>query len=582
MCVLLVGVPLSAVDEQKNLLITEIFSASTDDSKAEFIELYNPNDYPIDLTDWKVQYKSATGEQWQTKLTFDEFEAQPRGFVLLATEELNLEPEEFDFEFNSGLAASAGHIRLIQLVEVEDTDTGELSEEEKVHDVLGYGVAADSPETVPATEPAAGQSLKRIVDEDGLFIDTNDNSLDFEVSDDPTPTRTPSVEEAEPVEEPDPEEQPLPDEGTGNDQDYLSVEISELFIDPKSPQTDADDEFVELYNPSALEIDLDGYVIQTGSKLQYRFEITDIVLPAKSYIAFESRDSGLVLANSGGKAQVLAPDGSIVSELVAYEKAPIGESWSKIGTTYVFTNRVTPGQQNLSPHEDTASVASASSSSQTPKKRSYAKVVITELLPNPASPLLDKNDEFVELYNPNTFAVNVKDYKLKTGKSLATTQTLDDIILQPGQYVAIFSADSKMSLGNSGGQAQLLDPNGDSKSTAGEYSKAEDGLAWAFIGSKWQWTAKPTPAAKNVLQTKQDKIAQEQAANNQSSESGLTVSSSNPLAQPAAIPIESANLSVVAAAGVGTLFYGLYEFRRDISSTFHRARNYVSGRRKDS
>ena len=571
-----VVVPLRAQEDPKNLLITEVYVASTDDSKAEFIELYNPNDFPIELIDWEIQYKSATGENWQTKFIFEDSQAQPQGFVLLVTEELGLSEDEYDGLFNSGLAVSSGHVRIVQPVEVKD-ELGELIDEEFIHDTLGYGDAADGPEGFSAPSPEVSQSLKRLVDEDGLFIDTNDNSLDFEISDTPTPTRTLSVEETEETIQPeeDPEENP----GTGNDNvEYLQVEITELFIDPKSPQTDADDEFVELFNPNSQPVNLDGYIIQTGSKLQYRFEITDIVLKPKSYISFESRDSGLVLANSGGKAQVLAPDGSIAAELIAYEKAPSGQSWSKFSSGFAFTNRVTPGEANKPSLTEPTTTNTKTESKVT--KKSYPKVIITEVLPNPASPLLDKNDEYVEFYNPNTFAVNLEGYKLKTGKSLSTSQTLENIVLQPGQYVAVFSADSKMSLGNSGGSAHLQDPNGLVVSRISEYGKAEDGLSWALVSGKWQWTAKPTPAAKNVVQS----LEQKQASRQEESDSALTIQaqSGNPLAQPAAIPIESANMSVVAAAGVATLFYGLYEFRHDISNSFYRARTYVSNRRKDS
>ena len=104
--------PLHAENELQNVVITEVMTASIESAAAEFIELYNPNDISVQLTDWRVEYKSANGQNWHTKYTFEEFEAQPRGFILLATEELGLDENEVDGTFSGGLALAVGHIRI--------------------------------------------------------------------------------------------------------------------------------------------------------------------------------------------------------------------------------------------------------------------------------------------------------------------------------------------------------------------------------------------------------------------------------------------------------------------------------------
>ena len=131
-----------------------------------------------------------------------------------------------------------------------------------------------------------------------------------------------------------------------------------------------------------------------------------------------------------------------------------------------------------------------------PAEVAILPLVINELLPNPIVPQTDAEDEFVELFNPNNEAVNLKNYKLKT--SSANVIVLPDMILEPGKYATFLSKDKLVSVTNSGGTVRLLDKY-DKQLDSVDYLNVEEGRSYARFDGGWQWTLEPTPSAENIL-----------------------------------------------------------------------------------
>lgn len=385
--ILMVGFMLSAgvfaVEvEPQNVLIVEVQTASEASAGEEFVELHNPNDIPTDVTGWLLQYKSATGENWTTKAEL-EGEIEPRGRYLLATDDYS--EEEYDQEFSSGLAASAGHLRLVIPAETDE-------EEEFIHDQLGWGDTADSAEgDSPAEAPDKGESLKRIVDEDGYFIDTDVNFDDFEVSITPTPVSDPEPEDVEVIEDEvpvddeaidnediiDEEIEPVVEEGEGGvlgqtkePLSYPEVWITELFIDPSSPKTDAEDEFIEIFNPSKSAVQLKDYIIQTGNTFSRSFTIPELEVQPGQYLALYSLDTGLPLSNSGSQARILDPDGGELFKTDPYNKAKSDTSWIFLDGKWLWSAQSTPAAPNIVVVPASSSSRKKSSSSSSSRSKS--------------------------------------------------------------------------------------------------------------------------------------------------------------------------------------------------------------------
>lgn len=128
----------------------------------------------------------------------------------------------------------------------------------------------------------------------------------------------------------------------------------------------------------------------------------------------------------------------------------------------------------------------------------YANVYISELLPNPASPKTDSEDEFVELYNPNNDQVNLKNYVIQTGGDNQYHYTLPEITLGAHEYKSFYSGDTGLILGNTTSKARILAPNDEVVGESPAYEDVGEDEAWALIDSTWQVTNRPSPDAENL------------------------------------------------------------------------------------
>jgi len=197
-------------------------------------------------------------------------------------------------------------------------------------------------------------------------------------------------------------------------------------------------------------------------------------------------------------------------QTIQYQDAPEGQSWARFDDGWRWLNAPTPGEDNAST-EDVAptdldptefpAITPNDTDSQTTDVpvNSQPRVTITELLPNPAAPQTDENDEFVELYNPGIDALDLNGYKVQTGSNYSYSFTISSQTIAAGGYLVLTSRDTGLTLANSASQARLLDPNGITISQTDPYQDASEGAAWAWANDIWQWTTTPTPGTANII-----------------------------------------------------------------------------------
>ena len=213
--------------------------------------------------------------------------------------------------------------------------------------------------------------------------------------------------------------------------------------------------------------------------------------------------------------------------------------------------------------------------------------IINELLPNPAGTGNDGTDEYIELYNPNAASFDLSGFVLQTGATTKHNYTFPaDTMLAPQSFTAFYSADTKLSLSNTAGQAALVDPFGNVLNQTDPYGTAKDGVAWALANGKWYFTSVPTPNAANVI--KQAALASSKSTSSKSTSKssskttaaagGSSSGSSDPGASQVAqvTPVHPWTLAVVAALAVA---YGLYEYRLDVANRFYQFRKHRAARR---
>ena len=214
-------------------------------------------------------------------------------------------------------------------------------------------------------------------------------------------------------------------------------------------------------------------------------------------------------------------------------------------------------------------------------------VQLSELVANPASPGTDAEDEFIELYNPNSVGFDLSGFKLQyvsTTSSTVHSYTIPaGTIIDGKSFKAFYSSATHLSLSNSGGKVWLLDPLGTVMGESEVYGTAKEGQAWILAAGKWQWTTIPTPNAANKLavpvtsskaSTSKNPITALKGATTTSVSGGAT--NSSPASADEATPVHP---WILAAVVIAALLYGAYEYRTDLANYLHQLRRYRAARR---
>lgn len=122
---------------------------------------------------------------------------------------------------------------------------------------------------------------------------------------------------------------------------------------------------------------------------------------------------------------------------------------------------------------------------------------LTELLPN--APGSDTGNEFIEIYNPNDFAVDLSLYSLKIGvngeKSVAFP---NGMTIAAGEYRSFNDQQLKFTLVNSMSRVVLMGVDEIIYGDSGIYDSPPDGQSWSFISGVWQYTNRPTQGSSNM------------------------------------------------------------------------------------
>ncbi len=301
--------PLPPAPTYLPLQITEALpdpAAPQTDTADEFVELFNPNDQPVELSGYTLK----TGTNFERSIVLSANTILPGQYYIVTSGSSTLSL------VNSGTA-----VRLVDPLGVT------------VSDVPNYSQAV------------AGESW--ILVGDSWTWTTTPTPASANVQTNPIPP----TEEQPPISG---DEAPAPsDPATTNDPEvtptyYPLVTITELLPNPASPGQDSTDEFIEIFNPNSEVVSLAGYQIQSGSDYRYKFTLPDISALPGQYVVIMSEESGLSLSNDGTQVRLLNPLDEVIDELANYGKATDGSSWSKASDgTWQWSTTPTPGQTNL-------------------------------------------------------------------------------------------------------------------------------------------------------------------------------------------------------------------------------------------
>lgn len=375
-------------------------------------------------------------------------------------------------------------------------------------------------------------------------------------------------------------------------------------------EASASEEFVEIYNTTNQEIDISGWAMYyksaTGASWSKKTVVNSLTkIQPDDFWVFAANLQGDTqfssgLSSSGGNIQIRDSQGNVVDQFAwgggdSALIAPASESTAGQSMFRVY-DFVTSTMQNSNNNFNDFDLTNTPTPGTFPQIEqpeveqqalSYPELYLSELFPDPASPQSDSTDEFIEIYNPNSFAVDLSGWKLRDeggdefiikGKSVDSNSRL-----------AIFVGESKITLNNSGDSIQLIDPNGQINDESANYGVAEEGLSWSFIAGAWQWAVTSTPGMANsaiyidtnpassvesVKKATSKKKSTKKAASTKPKTSKLKSTPASVSNTPGMEASESqAQPSpwwswLLVGLGAVTIGYGIYEYRTEIHLFF--------------
>ena len=293
-------------------------------------------------------------------------------------------------------------------------------------------------------------------------------------------------------------------------------------------------DFIEIYNPTNTDIDLDGYRLVKRTKngtsdTSIKSWTTSAIIPAKTYYLWANSayaeiaadvtttqtiandnavalrqgpvDTGTIIDAVGwGENATILVEGSVFTQNI-----PDGQSLERIAETNNnssdFQLQVTPSPRGLSagsvdepqpePEED-------STDSSSTFVEPIPQVFISEFLPNPKG--LDSGSEWAELVNTGSVLVDLAGWVLDdegTYVPEAGSLSLSGVI-EPGAYKVFLIPSSKFAINNDSDMIRLFLPGGSLRDIISFSSKSEEGRSFAKDASGvWRWTEVPTPGLAN-------------------------------------------------------------------------------------
>lgn len=473
-------VAISSAEDSVVISAVQIYGNS---SNNDFIELYNPTCSSINISKWKLRSRnsSVSATESSIKVLSDNQEIPAKGYFLWANS-----------SFGSLISADESSTATL----ANNYSLAILSPEDKIVDSITWG-SNHKPFAgthLYAENPGKLQTLKKDAEDNfttesnyapknSLFINNDELSL---------------CAEAEP-----------------------KIYSNKIHINEILPN--AEEEFIEIYNPTEKDEDLSGWILRDASKTgKYVFPENSAIEAGKFFVVHK-KDFKFALNNSGAEAVYLYNPAEILISQVSYAGAKGGISYNFDGAVWRWSRFLTPGAANIFNNIPNAKTkkekkiyagvpaefsAKASDSDKDKLKftwdfgdrhKSYkkntkhtfekpgkynvilkindgsedkietfkikvekfpkSKIKIVAVTPNPKGK--DSDAEYLIVENKSKKKINLKNWIIATGsKKLYNHPISDDLVINPGEKINVTREFSKFSLNNKKAKVELRYPNG--------------------------------------------------------------------------------------------------------------------------
>ncbi len=392
--------------------------------------------------------------------------------------------------------------------------------------------------------------------------------------------------------------------------------------------TSAGEEFVEIQNTSTTTIDISGWTMYyksaTGATWSKKATVATGTLAPGKFWVFASNLAGNTsyssgLSQTGGNIQIRDKQAVVVDQFgwgtgnasLGKPASPSdpGQSMYRIYDLDLVMMQNTDDNFvdfDLTTSPTAGSIPKADAVEVDPEVATYPALELSELLPDPASPLTDTADEYIEIYNPTANTVDLSGWKLRDESG--DEYLIKNLQIDPLEHLAIYVTDSKITLNNTGDSVVLIDPNGKVVDETANYGNAEVGLSWIKIANQWQWAEASTPgginstvyiepvispsaAVKSVKKAVTKKAVAKASAKTTTAKATKAKAASAAAKNSDGTGIDSQQAQsqgskwwswLLVSLGIATIGYGIYEYRTEIILYIKKFKGYFGARPKNS
>lgn len=521
----------TAEESLPKILISEIKIEGENSVYDEFIELYNPNNYAVDLDGWSLKKKTTSGNE-SNFISNINVEMPAYGYLLIVPRN-NLGCGENEKCYLGSMTPGAYYSTNTYLAINNSIALYDSEKRDVPVDVFSWGKVININDQDFSIED--GKSIERkIVDgkievavldiptpqnnilvvEESSTASRGDNAASDSENDD---SNQGSAEESNIQNSENKNSDDVSNSATNVNDEKPKIIISEFLINPED--SDRDSEFVEIYNQENKTVDISGWILedQVGSVHQYKIP-QGVSVEANQYKIFYSDETGITLNNSGDGLVLRNSAGVVVSKtpVTTDAKDEVSYAINEEGK-WSWTVHVTPGNKNIieipqdsksvkkddAKEEDSSDLEKKTEEKVENKSLDFSdSIVISEILPDPDGK--DNQEgafEWLELFNEGEKDVNLKGWILDDvqNKGSKAYQIKEDLVIKAKKYLVISSKDSKLFFNNPGDEVNLFWPDGVLVDSV-EYQKSKEGYSYSlFNGGNFAWSEKFTPGEENIL-----------------------------------------------------------------------------------
>lgn len=293
----------------------------------------------------------------------------------------------------------------------------------------------------------------------------------------------------------------------------------------------ADDEFIELFNPNDTPASLDGLVLcrktSSGSFSQIKSFSSKDIVPGKGFFLFAHGESVFISIPpdastkssplSAGNSLAIANSCSngkpplIILDSIAWGSGKIFDEKTTVVTSFPDSKSIVRNRETLAwsisdtptpTNRDGKTLIQKEPDPKPEPKPAPSAIRINELFPNPEEK--GEANEWIELFNAGSETIDLSHWQLS--KKSARYTFPEGTMLPAGGFLVISRTESKLALKNSGEETlSLLDPSENIAHSISYTSTKEEASYNFFKNDVFRWSRILTPGSENAFNNAPEK-----------------------------------------------------------------------------